>query len=367
MSRTRRYGRPGSVGPAVSAWVAALLLANLPPVASAALIRDHLYGVRALSASEAWAVGNFGSIYHTTDGGKTWDPRESGTRAPLFSVDFADAKQGWAVGKAATILHTADGGATWKAQKAAIPGEKHLFKVQAIDARTAWAVGDWGAITMTHDGGEHWEDRSLGVISVDVAESPGRTTETITDDIILFDLSFPDAQHGYIGAEFGTVLVTADGGEHWQRRSTGTDKTLFGLHFATPERGWAVGIDGLLLHTRDGAHTWEVQRGRTEVEALEELGFLDALKNPGLYAVKVAGQYGVVVGDTGTLLVSANGGETWSRLVLPEKNRLAWLRDVSLLPGTHGFAVGAAGFSALVDHDQVTLPGGGKAEAADTP
>ena len=367
MPRTRRSRRPGRVGPAASAWVAAVSLAFLPCPASAGLVRDHLYGVKALSATEAWAVGNFGSIYHTTDAGKTWQPRESGLKAPLFSVDFADARQGWAVGKAAAIVHTGDGGATWKTQKAAIPTEKHLFKVQAVDARTVWAVGDWGAITVTHDGGEHWEDRSLGVVTVDVVEMPGRTTETITDDVILYDVSFPDAQHGYIGGEFGTILVTSDGGQTWHRRSTGNDKTLFGLYFTTPERGWAVGIDGLLLRTRDGGHTWDVQRGRTEAGALEELGFLEVLKNPGLYAVKIAGQYGVVVGDTGTLLSTADGGETWSRLELPEKDRLAWMRDVSLVPGTHGFTVGAAGFSAAIDHDQVTLPDGGTATKAESP
>ncbi len=363
MPRTRRYGRL----PAVSILVGALLLAALPNTASAGLVRDHLYGVKALSATEAWAVGNYGSIYHTTDAGKSWQARESGIKAPLFSVDFADSQQGWAVGKSAVIVHTADGGATWRTQKGAIPADKHLFKVQAVDAHTVWAVGDWGAITVTHDGGEHWEDRSLGVITVDVTRAPGRTTETLTDDVIFYDVSFPDAQHGYIGGEFGTVLVTSDGGQTWQRRSTGNDKTLFGLCFATPDKGWAVGIDGLLLHTKDGARTWEVQRGRTEAGALEELGFLEALKNPGLYAVKLAGQYGVVVGDTGTLLSTADGGETWSRLELPEKDRLAWMRDVSLVPGTHGFAVGAAGFSVAIDHDQVTLPDGGKATRAESP
>ena len=35
-----------------------------------------------------------------------------------------------------------------------------------------------------------------------------------------------------------------------------------------------------------------------------------------------------------------------------------WIRDVSLAPGTGGFAVGAAGFGARVDGAEVVLPDG---------
>src|SRR6185312_8447546 len=104
----------------------------------------------------------------------------------------------------------------------------------------------------------------------------------------------------------------------------------FGVTFATPQSGWAVGIDGLILRTTDGGQTWSVQRGRTRAEALEDLGFLETLKNPGLYAVQVAGRYGVVVGDTGVLLTSSDGGETWKERQLPEHEKLVWMRAVSL-------------------------------------
>jgi photosystem II stability/assembly factor-like uncharacterized protein len=110
-----------------------------------------------------------------------------------------------------------------------------------------------------------------------------------------------------------------------------------------------------------------VQHGATQTEALEELGFLETLKNPGLYDVDVAGRYGVVVGDTGNLLTTADGGETWTPRELPEKQRLVWMRGVSLLPGTHGFVVGAGGFAAAMDRDQVVLPEAGGAAAAGTP
>src|SRR5439155_17890892 len=118
------------------------------PGRAGALVKDNLYGVKAISATEAWTVGNFGAIYHTTDAGKTWVARESGTKLPLFAVDFAPGapEQGWVVGKSSLILHTADGGMTWKPQRSVIPEDKPLFNVKAIDARTVWVTGDWGAL-----------------------------------------------------------------------------------------------------------------------------------------------------------------------------------------------------------------------------
>lgn len=336
--RSDRAPRSSEIRPPAALVVFVVLLVGIPRGASAGAIRDNLYGVKALGGSEAWAVGNFGSIYHTTDAGRTWEARESGTKAPLFGVDFADDRHGWAVGKSALILATHDGGTSWKAQKSPIPPEKHLFNVHAVDARTVWAVGDWGAITVTHDGGETWEDRSL------------------SDDVVLYDLSFPDAEHGFIAGEFGTLLATSDGGGTWEKRDVGTDQTLFGVAFASPATGWAVGIDGLILRTTDAGRSWSIQRGRARAEALEDLGFMEMVKNPGLYAVQVVGRYGVVCGDTGVLLTTADGGETWTPRELPEKEKLVWMRAVSLAPGGHGVVVGAEGFSLGIDQDRIAAP-----------
>lgn len=347
--------------PGARAMVIALLVWT-PAVVIAAEVKDNLYGVRTVSASEAWAVGNFGSVYHTTDAGKAWRLIDSGTRLPLFSVDFADAKRGWAVGKSGVILATTDGGEHWKPQQSPIPPDKHLFEVKATDANTVWAVGDWGAITSTTDGGTTWVDRSLGKLGVKSEDDgSGRVTTVLVDDVILYGLSFPDPKHGFICGEFGTVLVTSDGGATWVQRRTPTDKTLFGVHFTTPDEGWVVGIDGLVMRTADAGRTWEVQHGEPAAAAVDEISFVDSMKNPGMYAVSVVGDYGVVVGDVGMVLVSSDRGRTWSRRELPDDDRLVWMRGISQLPNSDGFLVGASGFSARIAKDTVTVPSTGKA------
>ena len=56
-----------------------------------------------------WAVGQGGTVIKTEDGGKTWEPRESGTSEWLNSVAFAgDGRNGWIVAPG-TILFTNDG------------------------------------------------------------------------------------------------------------------------------------------------------------------------------------------------------------------------------------------------------------------
>src|SRR5688572_18410925 len=232
--------------PRAAAFACALALVAMPVLAQAVALKDNLFAVTATSDEVAWAVGNFGSIYVTRNAGKGWLPRPSKTRRPLFSIAFADERTGWVVGKSGTILHTADGGQTWETQRSPIEPAKHLFKVAAVDARTAWAVGDWGAVVQTRDGGATWRDRSLGALPVERIDSPDRMMQTITDDVILYDVSFLDGRHGFICGEFGTLLATDDGGEHWRQIAVPTEKTLFGLYFATPLEGWVVGIDGIM-------------------------------------------------------------------------------------------------------------------------
>jgi photosystem II stability/assembly factor-like uncharacterized protein len=81
-----------------------------------------LVGLLAGSASHVaagpigWAVGDGGTILHTSDGGTTWTAQTSGTTNLLSLVEFTDANTGWAVGVGGTILHTSNGGTTWTAQ-----------------------------------------------------------------------------------------------------------------------------------------------------------------------------------------------------------------------------------------------------------
>ena len=61
----------------------------------------------------AWAVGDAGHIYHTGDGGQTWE-RQLGEQLDDFrEILFLDSRHGWLAGDNGILLETRDGGKTW--------------------------------------------------------------------------------------------------------------------------------------------------------------------------------------------------------------------------------------------------------------
>ncbi len=314
-----------------------LAAARAPGGNVAARVVDNLYGTTFVSPDEGWAVGAFGSIYHTTDGGKTWRQQQSKTLEQLFGVAFTNREVGWVVGRTGIVLHTRDGGNTWTQQ--ATLG-KHLFHVAALDDKTAWAVGDWGAMVVTRDGGRTWQDRSF------------------ERDVILYAQSWPDRLHGWVVGETGVVLRTTDGGETWEELDAGIGKTLFGVHFTDTQRGWACGLDGLILRTNDGGKTWEVLRGNPEISGLEQVGVAEQLENASLYDIVVHGRTGVAVGDIGTIFFSSDGGKTWERKQVPGEWKLGWIRSVALVANGAGMIVGAGGLTVRIDGQRLILAEG---------
>jgi photosystem II stability/assembly factor-like uncharacterized protein len=316
---------------------ATLAAVHAAPDPAGARVTENLYDSAALADGTIWRVGAFGVISRSSDGGTTWQALPSKTYEHLFSVDFADADNGWVVGRGGLILRSTNGGDTWTPQASGTT--KHLFAVEALGPQEAWVIGDWGQILHTTDGGGTWADRSLG------------------EDVILNAMSWVDSQHGWMVGEVGAVYRTQDGGQTWTRLEGGSQKSLFDVHFADRQRGWAVGLDGVLQRTTDGGLTWEIVRGSPEVGSLEAMGFLEALKNAGLYAVDVEGDVGIAAGDLGVILVSRDGGVTWREEDVPEEWRLRWIRGLSLAKGTSGVLVGSGGLTIPVASGALRYPG----------
>ena len=331
------WSRPKAVAGRESATLFAMLCSLSIPIAGMAgdAIRDNLYGVSFTSSDVGWASGAFGTIVHTMDGGKTWKAQPSGATEPLFSIDFVNDRVGWAVGRTGTIVHTGDAGVTWEAQKS--PSEKHLFSVDFLDESFGIAVGDWGIIVVTEDGGKTWQDRSL------------------TEDVILNAVTVVDRSTIYVAGEIGALFRSDDAGRTWARLQNGVDKTLFGIGCADAQRCWAVGIDAVILRTQDGGATWDVRNGSTEMRALEQVGFGQAFDNPSLYAIAVRGNYGLAVGELGSVFESTDGGASWNRLEASKNWALPWFRDLALLNGRDGAIVGARGRRVMIRDGRMGL------------
>ena len=60
----------------------------------------------------------YGGILHSGDGGRNWTAQESGVGQWFYTIAFPDTMNGWALGDFGTIYHTSDVGKKWIVQTA---------------------------------------------------------------------------------------------------------------------------------------------------------------------------------------------------------------------------------------------------------
>jgi hypothetical protein len=108
-----------------------------------AFVGADLHRVRFLKdGSHGWAVGSWGTVLATRNGGASWFQQGSGTNEHLFNVEFLDRRLGWAVGANGTFLTTTNGGTSWSNMRICT---NDLNVVHFLDARHGWAAGSQGA------------------------------------------------------------------------------------------------------------------------------------------------------------------------------------------------------------------------------
>lgn len=191
----------------------------------------------------------------------------------------------------------------------------------AAQAGPRWlAVGERGLIVRSDNAGRSWVQAATPV------------------SVTLTAVRFADAQHGIVVGHGGTVLVTHDGGIHWERRldgrripelmladarargdavaqqaaermrADGPDKPLLDVLMRDSLHAVAVGAYGMALATADGGKNWVSWGARLDNP--------DALH---LYAVRQRGSRIVIAGEQGLVLKSDDGGQTFQRLATPYK------------------------------------------------
>lgn len=170
-----------------------------------------------LATGHLVAVGDHGVVLLSDDQGKSFrQAREVPLSTPLNGVSFADAQHGWAVGQWGAILVTSDGGDSWQIQRLASEEDRPLFAVHFFNSRQGVAVGLWSLVLTTDDGGKTWTQQTLEAM-------PGSSRA----DLNLMGL-FADAKGAvYATAERGQVLRSDDFGKTWRYLDTGYEGTLW--------------------------------------------------------------------------------------------------------------------------------------------
>jgi photosystem II stability/assembly factor-like uncharacterized protein len=155
-------------------------------------------------------VGEFGKIYHTTDGGQTWSEQEESLLGEevvdvldiptFFGVSMIDAQHGVVAGLDGKIARTQDG-TTWKFEKMKLtyPIVDPLFYPVLFPDGTGWAIGAAGEVVRLGGPGGEWQRAKLGM-------------EVLT---WLRSMSWLDQQNGWMVGGYGLILHTKDGGQTW--------------------------------------------------------------------------------------------------------------------------------------------------------
>jgi len=108
-----------------------------------------------VDANTLFIAANENYIYKSTDGGYTWQPKNTGVVGQLLlGIDFLNSDYGMAVGDYGNILTTVDGGETWTLDTQV--GDQLLRSVYIWDEDTAWIVGTPELVYKTTNGGDNW-------------------------------------------------------------------------------------------------------------------------------------------------------------------------------------------------------------------
>lgn len=237
---------------------------------------DALYAMTIAADGTIYGCGSFGTVARSRDGGATFEPLQTGTRAFLRGIDV-EGDVIVAVGHGA-IVRSSDAGATWAPVLARFPAQ--LLAVAALPGGGLVGAGEYGAIVLSSDGGATW-------------------STVVEPAFPLNAMAWSGARDVVAVGQHGCALRSTDAGETFGSVATGTFESLEDVCFWEGEPiGIAVARSGVVLRTTDAGSSWGLSAiaGRPRLDAVA--------CQPGGGAV--------VAGRDGSYLTSTDGGATWA-------------------------------------------------------
>ena len=190
-------------------------------------------------ADTVLAVGQGGAIHRKRNG--EWQRVDSGSDARLLDVSANRSGLAVAVGGFGTVLRSMDGGSSWEPLSFDWETllddflEPHVYDVEVSEEGVITIVGEFALVLRSVDGGETWDMVHRGDAS-----------------LFALDLS---GDVGYAVGQNGLILKSGDGGQTWTRQDAGTEANLLDV---LVDRDGVVHVTGIrtLLQSGDGGNTW---------------------------------------------------------------------------------------------------------------
>lgn len=216
-----------------------------------------LTSVHFLDRNRGWAAGYDATIIATIDSGTTWViQHRDENRPPIFDVRFNGSLNGVAVGAFGSMLTTSDGGRHWL--RSQLADDVHLYAIEVPKKGVFIIAGEGGALYKSRDGGASW------------------TRQRVPTQSTLFGLVWSRATGALVAYGVrGAVIRSTDDGENWVNVKIDSASTF--LSGATLPGGRLVlgAADGSLQLSLDGGESfsrWVAARERAKVLALVNTG-----------------------------------------------------------------------------------------------
>lgn len=305
-----------------------------------------------INRSEGWYVNGYGKIFHTSDGGNSWDKLFEQEGSFFRTINFINENIGF-VGTVGTdyfpnvtdtipLYRTENGGESWTPVTYEGPYVKGVCAIDVVresyinhgvlDYKShIFAVGRVGSpanILISHDGGETWISKNMN-----------------DNCKMLFDIKMFDKDTGIacaassadISTSNALILKTYDGGKTWKHvyQSNRPYETTWKVTFPTELVGY-VTIQSYnpnpeiaqqrIAKTVDGGETWEEINLVLDNKAREfGIGFID--------------EHHGFVGTTNSGFETKDGGVSWEPIDLGRAcNKIRIYRDSN--GSSYGYAIG---------------------------
>lgn len=251
-----------------------------------------------------------------------WQMQNSGVKVALTDICFVDSLYGWAVGDSGTIIHSTDGGVSWT-QQFDQTDTIEFKKVQFFDQQRGFVSGNSvrklpgyqrrPIFTLrTTTGGSTWERMEL--------------PSGIND--LYGNMEFIDSLNGWIGVNHltiprtGNIYRTDDGGKSWQTLYEGED-LIGAISFSDQFHGisfWSGFYDNFddtkVLITDDGGKTW-IPNGTISTD---QIVYTKTISQDSIWALGFA------------LSTSVNRGKNWVKrnFVKPTFEEYSWIKPYAV-------------------------------------
>lgn len=161
---------------------------------------------------------------------------------PLMDVWFRDARTGFAVGAFGEMIATQDGGATWTnvAERLDNPDRNHLNAIVG-QGDLMYIAGEAGHVFRSTDGGKSWAQ----------LESPDPENGSF------FAINIISGNEVFIAGLRGVMYRSVDRGDNWKQITETLHKNINAAYFVDKDTVLAVGNDGAFFRSRDGGRTFQ--------------------------------------------------------------------------------------------------------------